>query len=298
VSAVAVVYNPKKISVEKLTSLFPESKPVIAKDVKKGLVELGDFSKLIVAGGDGTLRIVVQYLMENHLKTPIGIIPVGTGNILARNLGISLDIDQAAKTAKEGNLKQIDIGKAKIRSRSPIFFTGIAGLGLDAKIMEKTDNRLKKRIGWVAYIEGGIRALPARFQRFNITVDNQQPRRVKVLTLMIANTGTLPGRVELIPDAEVDDGNLDVAVIGPRWIWNWIDVLGRITWQNRFVRPLVLGRKIMDATADLKSLEYLRGRKIKVESESECTLQIDGDPIGEVKEVSFEVIPKALVVSC
>ena len=293
-----MVYNPKKISVEKLTSLFPEAELLVAKQVKKGLVELGDFSKLIVAGGDGTLRIVVQYLMENHLKTPIGIIPVGTGNILARNLGISLDTDQAAKTAMDGNLKQIDIGKAKVRSRSPIFFTGIAGLGLDAKIMEKTDNRLKKRIGWVAYIEGGIRALPARFQRFNITVDNQQPRRVKVLTLMIANTGTLPGRVELIPDAEVDDGNLDVAVIGPRWIWNWIDVLGRITWQNRFVRPLVLGRKIMDATADLKSLEYLRGRKIKVESESECTLQIDGDPIGEVKEVSFEVIPKALVVSC
>jgi len=298
VSQVAVVYNPKKISLEKLTSLFPEAEPMIAKDVRKGLVELGDFSRLVVAGGDGTLRIVVQYLMENHLKTPIGIIPVGTGNILARNLGISLDIDQAAKTAIDGNLKQIDIGKAKVRSRSPIFFTGIAGLGLDAKIMEKTDNRLKKRIGWVAYIEGGIRALPARFQKFNITVDNQQPRRVKVLTLMIANTGTLPGRVELIPDAEVDDGNLDVAVIGPRWIWNWIDVLGRITWQNRFVRPLVLGRKLMDATADLKSLEYLRGRKIKVESESECTLQIDGDPIGPVKEVSFEVIPKALVVSC
>jgi len=298
VSQVAVVYNPKKISLEKLTSLFPEAELLVAKQVKKGLVELGDFSKLIVAGGDGTLRIVVQYLMENHLKTPIGIIPVGTGNVLARNLGISLDIDQAAKTAIDGNLKQIDIGKAKVRSRSPIFFTGIAGLGLDAKIMEKTDNRLKKRIGWVAYIEGGIRALPARFQKFNITVDNQHPRRVKVLTLMIANTGTLPGRVELIPDAEVDDGNLDVAVIGPRWIWNWIDVLGRITWQNRFVRPLVLGRKLMDATADLKSLEYLRGKKIRVESEAKCTLQIDGDPIGPVKEVSFEVIPKALVVSC
>ena len=294
----AVVYNPKKISAEKLNSLFPEAELLVAKQVKKGLIELGDYSKIIVAGGDGTLRIVVQHLMENHLKTPLGIIPVGTGNILARNLGIPLDIDQAAKTAMAGNLKQIDIGKAKVRSKPPIFFTGIAGLGLDAKIMEKTDNRLKKRIGWVAYIEGGIRALPARFQKFNITVDNQQPRRVKVLTLMIANTGTLPGRVELIPDAEVDDGNLDVAVIGPRWIWNWIDVLGRITWQNRFVRPIVLGRKLMDATADLKSLEYLRGRKIKVESESGCTLQIDGDPIGQVNEVSFEVIPKALVVSC
>ena len=294
----AVVYNPKKISAEKLTSLLPEAELLVAKQVKKGLIELGDFSKIIVAGGDGTLRIVVQHLMENHLKTPLGIIPVGTGNILARNLGIPLDIDQAAKTAMAGKDKQIDIGKAKVRSHSPIFFTGIAGLGLDAKIMEKTDNRLKKRIGWVAYIEGGIRALPARFQKFNITVDNHQPRRVKVLTLMIANTGTLPGRVELIPDAEVDDGNLDVAVIGPRWIWNWIDVLGRITWQNRFVRPIVLGRKLMDATADLKSLEYLRGRKIKVESESGCTLQIDGDPIGQVNEVSFEVIPKALVVAC
>ncbi len=145
-SQVAVVYNPKKIPLEKLTSLFPESKPMIAKDVRKGLVELGDFSRLVVAGGDGTLRIVVQYLMENHLKTPIGIIPVGTGNILARNLGISLDIDQAAKTAIDGNLKQIDIGKAQgplpltdifHRHRRPWF--GCEDHGKNRQQTEKTD---------------------------------------------------------------------------------------------------------------------------------------------------------------
>ena len=297
-SGIAVVFNPKKIAEQRLARLFPDATLMRAEDLANIDPDLGEFDRCIVAGGDGTLRQVVQHLMENHIKTPIGIIPVGTGNILARNLGISLDVEHAAKTALTGELREIDLGKAKIPSKPPLFFTGIAGLGLDAKIMEKTDSKLKRRIGWVAYIEGGIRALPAKFQRFWITVDGAEPRRVKVLTLIIANTGTLPGHVELIPDALVDDGNLDVAVIGPKWIWNWIDVLGRITWQNRFIRPLVLGRKIMDATADLKSLEYLRGKKIKVESETKCTLQVDGDPVKAVNQVNFEVMPKALLVAC
>ena len=292
-----VVFNPKKMAKQRLVRLFPDAWLLKAEDLEESH-DLGDFDRCIVAGGDGTLRQVVQYLMQEHIRIPIGIIPVGTGNILARNLGISLDVEHAAKTALNGTPREIDIGKAKIAGEQPLFFTGIAGLGLDAKIMEKTDSKLKRRIGWVAYIEGGIRALPAKFQKFTITVDGAEPRKVKVLTLIIANTGTLPGHVELIPDARVDDGNLDVAVIGPRWIWNWIDVLGRITWQNRFIRPIVLGRKIMDATADLKSLEYLRGKKIKVESETKCTLQVDGDPIKSVNQVSFEVIPKALLVAC
>ncbi len=291
------MFNPKKMAKQRLVRLFPDAWLLKAEDLEESH-DLGDFDRCIVAGGDGTLRQVVQYLMQEHIRIPIGIIPVGTGNILARNLGISLDVEHAAKTALNGKPREIDIGKAKIAGEQPLFFTGIAGLGLDAKIMEKTDSKLKRRIGWVAYIEGGIRALPAKFQKFTITVDGAEPRKVKVLTLIIANTGTLPGHVELIPDARVDDGNLDVAVIGPRWIWNWIDVLGRITWQNRFIRPIVLGRKIMDATADLKSLEYLRGKKIKVESETKCTLQVDGDPIKSVNQVSFEVIPKALLVAC
>lgn len=297
-SGIAVVFNPKKIAEQRLARLFVDATLIKAENLEDEVLDLSDFDRCIVAGGDGTLRQVVQHLMENHIKIPLGIIPVGTGNILARNLGISLDVGHAATTALNGEFRTIDIGKAKIPSQPPLFFTGIAGLGLDARIMEKTDSKLKRRIGWVAYIEGGIRALPAKFQRFNITVDGAEPRKVKVLTLIIANTGTLPGHVELIPDARVDDGNLDVAVIGPKWIWNWIDVLGRITWQNRFIRPLVLGRRIMDATADLKSLEYLRGKKIVVESETKCTLQVDGDPIKPVNKVSFEVIPKALLVSC
>jgi diacylglycerol kinase (ATP) len=297
VSGIVVVFNPKKIAEQRLARLFPDALLTKAEDLDQ-VQNLSDYQRCIVAGGDGTLRQVVQHLMQEHINITVGLIPVGTGNILARNLGISLDVEQAAKTALEGKPKQIDIGKAKIASEPPLFFTGIAGLGLDAKIMEKTDSKLKRRIGWVAYIEGGIRALPAKFQKFKITVDSAETRRVKVLTLIIANTGTLPGHVELIPDARVDDGNLDVAVIGPKWIWNWIDVLARITWQNRFIRPLVLGRKLMDATADLKSLEYLRGKKIRVESEMDCTLQLDGDPIKAVSKVSFEVIPKALLVAC
>ena len=298
-SKIAVVFNSKKISKSRLETFFPGAQFFKTGELAKlEEFELAEFDLCVVAGGDGTLRSVVQYLMENHIKIPIGIIPVGTGNILARNLRIPMDIKGASKIALAGNYREIDLGKAKVGSEPAMFFTGISGLGLDASIMENTHPKLKKRIGWVAYIEGGIRSLPPKFEKFEVTVDNNETKTLKVLTLIVANTGTLPGKFSLLPDAEVDDGNLDVAAIGPRKIWNWIDVLGRILWQNRFIRPLVVGRKLMDATSNLKSLEYLSGKKITVVSERESNFQLDGDLMKPAKKVTFQVLPKALLVAC
>jgi diacylglycerol kinase family enzyme len=144
VSGIAVVFNQKKIAKQRLERLFPDAYLFSPSEIEERDIDLGDFDRCVVAGGDGTLRNVIQHLMENHIKIPIGIIPVGTGNILARNLGISLDVEQSANTALNGKAREIDLGKAKIQGQSPLFFTGIAGLGLDAKIMEKTDGKISK----------------------------------------------------------------------------------------------------------------------------------------------------------
>jgi diacylglycerol kinase family enzyme len=162
--------------------------------------------------------------------------------------------------------------------------------------MQNTNPALKRKIGWVAYIEGGIKALPAKFDRLLVSVDGREPRRLKLHSLLVGNAGWLPGNISLMPDARLDDGVLDVAAIGPRRFWNWIDFWSRVTWQNKVVRPLSLGRRWMDATANLKTFENLNGSHIHVVSEKPVDIQLDGDPLGKIVRVDFNAVPRALSV--
>lgn len=256
---------------------------------------------LIVAGGDGTVREVLQSVVDNKLDVTVGIVPVGTGNVLARNLGIDInDFHGAVKRALLGNRHQIDLGLAKIifenDERREILFSVMAGLGLDAKIMLNTNQKLKRRIGWVAYIDGGLRALPTRFEKLFIEVDGKEARRMKLVSLLIGNAGWLPGNINLMPDAKLDDGLLDAAVIGPRRFWNWIDFWSRVTIGNNVVRVNRVAKQLLEATANVKTLENLSGSKLRVTPDRPIHLQIDGDALGKIKQAEFEVVPRAITV--
>lgn len=262
---------------------------------------------LLVAGGDGTVREVFEAIMNEpesaalRERITVGILPIGTGNVLARNLKLDLgDMKSAVKRALLGNRHQIDLGLAKIifanGDRREMYFSVMAGMGLDAKIMQNTNPKLKRAIGWVAYIDGGLRALPTLFERMTVSVDGREPRKLKLVSLLIGNAGWLPGNISLMPDAKLDDGELDVAAIGPRRFWNWIDFWGRVTWANYLLRPNKIGRQLMDATANVKTLENLAGAKIRVTPERDVHLQLDGDPFGLISEVEYEVVKRAITV--
>ena len=240
-----------------------------------------------------TFSRVLRHLREHGLIA-------GTGNVLARNLKIDLyDLPSAVDRAINGNRHPIDLGLVRIinadGSRAERVFSVMAGMGLDAKIFQKTDPKLKKAIGWVAYIDGGLKSLPTLFERMDVSVDGREPRNLKVVSLIIGNVGWLPGRITLMPDAALDDGILDVAAVGPRRFWNWIDFWGRVTWvenlrENRQLRHLI------DQTADVRTLENLNGKKIRVTPENPVFIQLDGDPMGSVLEAEFEVQPRAVTV--
>lgn len=256
---------------------------------------------IVVAGGDGTVRTVLEAVARSEAKVSVGIVPVGTGNVLARNLGIALDdLRTQVKRALEGIAHPIDMGLARIiledDSRIEKYFAVMAGLGLDAKIMLNTDAARKQRLGWIAYVESGFKTLPLQYQRLTIQVDGRETRSVRVLTLLIGNVGWLPGKLSMMPDAAMDDGLLDVAVIGPRRVWDWIDFWTRVTIGNNVVRTTRAGRKLLDATANVKTLENLTSKKIRVTPESRVELQLDGDAIGVVQEVEFEAIARAVSV--
>jgi len=256
---------------------------------------------LLVAGGDGTVRAVAEALLLSSKadSATLGVIPVGTGNLLARNLRLSLtDLAGTIRRGIFGTEHVIDAGLAKITFESGLtderHFVALAGVGLDAKIMMNTNLELKRKIGWIAYVEGGLRLIPVKFDRVRVSVDGRESRNLKLLTLLVGNAGWLPGKISIMPDARLDDGLLDIASIGPRQFWNWIDFWSRVTWQNRVVRPLAFGRKWMEATSNVKTLENLSGSTIHVLPEQPVDIQLDGDPMGKVIEVEFSVVPKAL----
>ena len=315
-SRAAVIFYPDKIAQRKLTAAvesaimplgweptlwLPTSAEERGGEQAHRAIAQGA-THLLIAGGDGTIREVVETLCLNDLgsKVTLGILPAGTGNVLARNLKIDLyDLKSAVNRALHGNRHPIDLGLVRIinadGSRAERVFSVMAGMGLDAKLMAKTDPKLKKAIGWVAYIDGGLKSLPTLFERMDVAVDNREPRNLKVVSLIIGNVGWLPGKITLMPDASLDDGVLDVAAVGPRRFWNWIDFWGRVTWleslrENRQLRHLI------DQTADVKTLENLNGKKIRVTPENPVFIQLDGDPMGSVLEAEFEVQPRAVTV--
>jgi diacylglycerol kinase family enzyme len=129
-----------------------------------------------------------------------------------------------------------------------------------------------------------------------VIVDNREPRKLKLVSLLIGNAGWLPGNLSLMPDAKLDDGLLDLAFVGPRRFWNWIDFWGRVGFANENIRPNKFGRQLMDATANVKTIENLAGSRIRVQPERAVHLQLDGDVLGLVSEAEFVVVPKAVTV--
>lgn len=258
---------------------------------------------ILVAGGDGTVREVLEAVANSGLadKVSVGILPSGTGNVLARNLRLELtDLAAAVKRGLLGNRHPMDMGLARIvaadGSRTEKLFAVMAGVGLDAKIMQRTDTAKKRKYGWVAYIEGGFKSLPLQYAKLRISCDANEPKTLRVLTLLVGNAGWLPGNIGLMPDASLDDGRLDVAAIAPRRAWEWVDFWSRVSFANRYVRPNRIGRQLLDATANVKTLENMRGAKIRVTPELPIYMQLDGDAFGEISEVEFEIVPRAVTI--
>jgi diacylglycerol kinase (ATP) len=308
----AVIYNPQKVEKSRLQPAVDKAlaragmrkarffetteAETGAAQAKQALAE--GHSLILVAGGDGTVRCVAQELA--YTDAEIGLIPLGTGNVLARNLSVPLgSIERAALKAAVGESHRIDLGRvtfkyADDRPEESHAFAVMAGIGLDAKIIMNTDSERKRRIGWVAYVEGGLRSLPVRFERVSVSVNGRPAKTLKLHTLLVGNCGFLPGNINLMPDAQLDDGLLDVAAVGPRRFWNWIDFWNRVTWVN-FLRGKVVGAaELADSTANVKTLGNMAGQSIEVVAENPVAAQLDGDGFGKVVGAKFEVMPHAL----
>ena len=174
---------------------------------------------VVVAGGDGTVRVVCAELAGTGI--PVAVLPAGTGNLLARNLGISLDMDDALAEVLDGTERRIDSVLIEGDELTTDRFVVMAGLGLDAAIIADAPDDLKKRVGWAAYVVSTIKNLNHPSVRVEITVDDQPPVRHRARTVVIGNVGTLQANIPLLPDAVPDDGLIDAVVLSPRRVSQW-----------------------------------------------------------------------------
>ena len=168
---------------------------------------------VIGAGGDGTVRVVADGLAGSGI--PMGLVPAGTANLLARNLDLPLDEDAAVEIAFAGHTRMIDLIKLTVDDHPPEHFAVIAGIGVDAMIMDETDTGLKDKIGSAAYVLAAAKALGRLPIRLTVQLDDHRPVRRRAMICAMANVGKLQGNVTLIPGATPEDGLLDLYIASP-----------------------------------------------------------------------------------
>ncbi|WP_440312357.1 diacylglycerol/lipid kinase family protein [Leucobacter chromiireducens] len=257
-------------------------------------------SVVLASGGDGTIRAVSEALRGTGI--PIVIIPQGTGNLLARNLGVPLNrIDEAVRAAFTGNNRAVDVGILTItredESEDEHLFLVLAGMGLDARAISATRATLKKRLGWLAYVDAGVRTMLRDGPlQIHYSIDNSPLKPLSVYTVMIGNCGLMPGGVLLIPDAKLDDGMLDIVALRPLGAFSWLRIWNKIGWENGVLRKTQTGRRIIDLVHDTRSVNYSQVRRYALSVSKPEPVQLDGDDFGLALAVSGVVDPGALVV--
>ena len=255
---------------------------------------------ILASGGDGTVRAVAEALRGTGI--PLAIVPQGTGNLLARNLGMPLTrITEAVRAAFFGMNRPIDLGVVRIvrddDSEDEHVFLVLAGMGLDARAISATRSTLKKRLGWLAYVDAGVRTmLKDKPLHIHYSVDRSEVRSLSVYTVMIGNCGLMPGGVLLIPEAELDDGKLDVVALRPLGPFAWLRIWNKIGWENGVLRKTKAGRRIIDLVNDTRSVTYLRATRYALAVSKPEPVQLDGDDFGLAVAVSGTVDPGALTV--
>ena len=288
----AVIYNPTKIS-DKFRALVEEGLQqrgwgntlwletsvedpggAIARQAVAAHVDL-----VIAAGGDGTIRAVADALA--HTGIPLGLVPAGTGNLLARNLDLPLEEVDAIEAALSGQVRQLDLVKIIVDDRAPEHFAVMAGIGVDAMIMDETDEGLKDKVGSAAYFVAAAKALGRLPVRMTVQLDGNRPLRRQAMLCVIGNVGTLRGNLTLIPGARPDDGLLDIYIASPRRFRHWVKIALR----------LMTRRAKKDDQVDQHT-----GKRVRIRIHEKDNYQLDGDVVGEATTLDAEIQPGALAL--
>jgi YegS/Rv2252/BmrU family lipid kinase len=237
---------------------------------------------VLVAGGDGTIHEVVNGLVGSD--TAMGVLPVGTGNVWAKEIGLpTLTLTQsdrlltAARMLVDGEVRWVDVGRAGNK-----YFLNCAGVGFDSTVIAQIEPRTRatKQLGTLAYLSAGIWiARDFGGVRSTVVIDGYTIR-TKIIMVFVSNIRYQSGLFKLTPEARVDDGLLDIRIfkgMGPAWVM-------------RHLAGVFTHRHLRDPM-----VAHYQGRRVTIYTAEPFPTQLDGDPVG-MTPISLEVVPRALRV--
>jgi diacylglycerol kinase family enzyme len=233
---------------------------------------------VVAVGGDGTVRGCAEGLARTGV--PLAIVPHGTANLLARTLRVpghpkaALGVALAVTPGTGGVDRTIDLAVA-----DEVPFTAMAGMGLDAAVVAGT--RLKHQFGWLAYAVSGAAHLALPPARFSIRLDSGAPVERAARSVVVGNSGLLPGGFSLLPDARPDDGLLDVGVLAPHGPFGW---------------PRLATRVLARSHHEDRMLERFQARKVEISATTSLPREVDGELVAASRSLTVTVVPSALTV--
>ncbi len=305
-----IVWNPSKVSKDTLLEALgsPEGIEVSWHETSEddpgraaaSAAASAGAEVILAAGGDGTVRAVAEYLADTASSAELAVIPLGTGNLLARNLGVPLnDLAAAFARAFESDAQPLDIGWAELEQSGSVeraAFAVMAGIGIDAHMITETNDDLKDKAGWLAYVESLGRALDAsEVIEVTLAADGAAATTESAHTLIIGNCGTLQGGITLLPDADPADGELDLLVLSAENFVGWADTARNLVWDNGLKR--IFGKNTeAEPAQSSESASHHRFTKLVVELAEPRVFEVDGDVLGESKRITLSIQPAAIRV--
>ena len=240
--------------------------------VRRGL------ERVIVAGGDGTLHEAVQHLAGTDCA--LGIVPLGTGNDLARSLGVPVKIEAALRLALDGTPRSVDLGRVDDR-----IFACTAGVGMVADVIRHIQQRRGGRRGPWVYPAAVLSCL-AGYDSPRVEVTGERDSwSGRAMIVAAANSPRFGGGMQLAPDAVMDDGELDVLIVEKLPWWRVLPLLARVYGGSHLGRP---------------GVHSFRATRLRILPETPLTVVADGEPLMPTGKdgTIIEVLPRALRVVC
>lgn len=238
--------------VVRITSVPGEARIIARKGVQQGYV------MVVAAGGDGTVNEVVNGVGES--KMPVGILPVGTMNVFATELGIPLNnLRKAWQVIEAGEYREVDLPKA-----NDSYFVQLAGVGLDAEVVRQTSSDSKKILGPMSYLISLAQIVTRTPPRLRVDCGNGRMR--EGCFILVGNGRFYGGPFTLFRHAVLDDGLLDVLVFKNQSHWDVI----------RYMQAILFGHH-----ANLHDVEYFQSDRLAVSSkEEDIPVELDGEFCG------------------
>ncbi|GAB17256.1 hypothetical protein GOEFS_022_00370 [Gordonia effusa NBRC 100432] len=246
--------------------------------------ERSDVDALVAIGGDGSIRLAVDAALEAGGTKPVGVIPAGTGNDLARALNVPIDdVPEAVSVIASGRTTKIDLGRVSLGDGVTTTFVTVAATGFDAEVTARAVSMAWPR-GQARYTLAALRELVGlSSRRYRIVVNGELKVDGDVVFAAVGNTRSYGGGMLITPGASLTDGELDVTLA---------------SYQRRFGRITVariFPRVFKGTHVEHPLVQTLRGAKIEISSQPTALVSVDGDVIGSLP-ATFEVLPSAVAV--